>query len=95
MALERADMIHPGNGAPEELGQNKPVLLRASVPESHTVYEVVARMETVGGVFSRTMVCWLLLDHPEASINLCFDVLLPVHDRLHVWWLSHVSSIAV
>jgi hypothetical protein len=61
MPLERADMMHPGDGTPEELGQNKPVLLRASVPESHTVYEIVARMEMVGGVFSRTMVRWLLL----------------------------------
>ena len=61
MPLERADMMHPGDGTPEELGQNKPVLLRARVPESHTVYEIVARMEMVGGVFSRTMVRWLLL----------------------------------
>lgn len=56
MPLERADLIDPTSGSPEEPGQNKPVLLRASRPESHTVYEVVARMELVGGVFSRTMV---------------------------------------
>lgn len=56
MPLERADLMNPSSGSPEEAGQNKPVLLRASVPESHTVYEVIARMELVGGVFSRTMV---------------------------------------
>ena len=64
MPLERADMMHSGDGVPQELGHNEPVLLRAHVPESHTVYEVVARMETVGGVFSRTMVRlvrWLAL----------------------------------
>lgn len=55
MSLERADMIDPGSGQQEEPGQNKPVLLRATVPDSHTVYEVVARTELVGGVFSRTM----------------------------------------
>jgi hypothetical protein len=71
MPLERADMMHPGDGTPEELGQNKPVLLRASVPESHTVYEIVARMEMVGGVFSRTMVRGLLLTAGEIGCPRC------------------------
>jgi hypothetical protein len=71
MPLERADMMRPGDGTPEELGQNKPVLLRASVPESHTVYEIVARMEMVGGVFSRTMVRWLLLTAGEIGCSRC------------------------
>lgn len=35
----------------------KPVLLRARVQEWGVMYEVVARLELVGGGFERTMVC--------------------------------------
>ena len=43
-------------GAADGYRQNKPVLIRARVAESSTVYEVVGRMEVVGGIFTRTLV---------------------------------------
>lgn len=61
MSLERADIIDAATNGDNEAGQtNKPVLLRAKSADGQTVWEVVARVELVGGVFSRTMVCTLV-----------------------------------
>lgn len=43
-------------GAADGYRQNKPILIRARVAESSTVYEVVGRLEMVGGIFTRTLV---------------------------------------